>query len=124
MRRKSLMFATIAGLMSPVMASSACATIRQLTGVITVLGVQSTTGNIPEVVDIVMDQPLGATGCPSGTRGFEFDSVSVTDAQTRKNLLATLLGAKLAGVTVTINYDDGSANCSTHGFAVPYGITL
>jgi hypothetical protein len=30
----------------------------------------------------------------------------------------------LSGVTITINYDDGNANCSTHGFAVPYGIVL
>jgi hypothetical protein len=124
MRRNSFMFVAIISLMSPVLASPAYATIRTLTGTITVLGVSSTTGNIPGTVDIVMDQPLAATGCPGGTRGFEFDSGSVTDAQTRTNMLSTLLGAKLAGVTINILYDDGSAHCSTNGFAVPYGINF
>lgn len=124
MRRNSLMIAAIAGLMSPLLASSAYAAIRTLTGTITVLSVPSTVGNIPEVVDVVLDQPLAATGCSGGTRGFEFDSKSVTDAATRKNMLSVLLGARLAGATVTITYDDGSTFCSTNGFAVPYAITL
>ena len=124
MRKNSLMSMAIASLVSSLLATSAYATLRTQQGVITVLAVPSTVGNIPGVVDIVLDQPLAATGCPGGTRGFEFDSNSVTDADTRKGMLAVLVGAKLAGANVTIVYDDGNTFCSTHGFAVPYSIQL
>jgi hypothetical protein len=124
MRKNSLMSMAIASLVSSLLATSAYATLRTQQGLITVLAVPSTVGNIPGVVDIVLDQPLAATGCPGGTRGFEFDSNSVTDADTRKNMLSMLLGAKLTGANVTIVYDDGNTFCSTHGFAVPYSIQL
>jgi hypothetical protein len=124
MRRNPLMIVAIVSLVSPLVAMSADAAIRSQQGVITVLSTPSTVGNIPEVVDIVLDQPLAATGCPGGTRGFEFDSKSVTDAATRRNMLSVLLGAKLAGANITIVYDDGATFCSTNGFAVPYAVTL
>ena len=125
MRRNSLMLVMIMeALMLPLIAVPAHAAIQTLTGTISVLSTPSTTGNIPGVVDIVLNVSLPATGCPGGTRGFEFDSTSVTDAQTRNNMLALLAGAKFAGATVSILYDDGSANCSVHGFAVPYSIQL
>ena len=124
MRRNPMPIIAMLGLVSPLFATPAAAANRTLTGTISVLGVQSTTQNIPEVVDIVLSAPLAATGCPGGTRGFEFDSRSVTDAQTRKNMLAALLGAKLAGASVTIVYDDGSTSCSVDGFAIPVSIQL
>ena len=114
----------LVGSIAATFATTAYGTIRSQTGMIVVLSVPSTTGNIPEVVDIVLDQPLAATACPAGTRGFEFDSNSVTDANTRKNMVSMLLGAKLSTVAVTILYDDAGTHCSTHGFTVPYSIEL
>ena len=125
MRRNSLLLVTIMeALVLPLMAVPAHAAIQTLTGTITVLSTPSTTENIPGVVDIVLSVSLPATGCPGGTRGFEFDSNSVVDAQTRNNMLSLLIGAKLTGVAVSIVYDDGATYCSVHGFAVPYAIQL
>jgi hypothetical protein len=95
-----------------------------LTGTVTTLGVQSTEQAPPEVVDIVLNVRPPVTGCPAGTAGFEFSPASVTDAQTRKNMFAVLLAAKLAGTSVTIVYDNAGAYCSVNGFAVPIAISI
>jgi hypothetical protein len=103
---------------------SANAANAVITGTITTLGVQSTEQAPPEVVDIVLNVRPPATGCPGGTAGFEFSPASVTDAQTRKNMLTLLLAAKMSGSNITIVYDNAGAYCSVNGFAVPIGISI
>jgi hypothetical protein len=103
---------------------SASAAIVTITGTIVGLGVQSTEQAPPEVVDIVLNVTPPTTGCPGGTAGFEFSPASVTDAQTRKNMLAVLLAAKVSGIAVKIVYDNAGAFCSVNGFAVPIAISF
>src|SRR5258708_10065820 len=121
---RKLLFATLMVAATIGLHVSANAANAVLTGTITGLSVQSTEQAPPEVVDIVMSVRPPATGCPAGTAGFEFSPASVTDAQTRKNILAVLIAAKLAGTTITIVYDNAGAYCSVNGFAVPIAISL
>lgn len=62
------------------------------------------------------------TGCSNGG-WFVINPAAVTDANTRKNLVATLLGAKLAGVSVNLVYSSTVCD-STSGYAIPIAIII
>ncbi len=62
------------------------------------------------------------TGCPSNNL-FEVSPTSVTDPESRKNIFATLLSAKLTGNPVAVVYDTG-AFCDTMGFPAIYSLFL
>jgi hypothetical protein len=62
------------------------------------------------------------TGCTNGG-WFVINPTAVPDANTRKNLVATLLGAKLAGVSVNVVYNSTVCD-STSGYAIPIAIII
>jgi hypothetical protein len=58
----------------------------------------------------IANQP--ANSCPGGTFArFLVSPTTVPDTQTRKNMLAILLAAKLAGSQVVVGYDNGGGFC-------------
>jgi len=62
------------------------------------------------------------TGC-SNNSYFEVSPTTVTDAESRRNIFATLLSAKLTGTRVDVVYDTGSF-CDTMGFPAIYSVAL
>lgn len=78
-------------------------------------------GQAPEVVSFQVTN-MPNTGCPNGA-WFFFAPTSVTDAQTRKDMLATLLAAKLTGATVNIVYSSTVCDAGS-GYAVPIAIIM
>jgi|SRR6185437_9890649 len=62
------------------------------------------------------------TGCPAGG-WFLFTPSDISDAQTRKNLLATLYAAKLSGNSVNVVYSNTLCD-AVYGYAVPIAIIM
>jgi hypothetical protein len=60
--------------------------------------------------------------CPSGAY-FIISPDSVTDGQTRKNMVAMLFMAKATGATIEVAYDNAGGFCD-HGFAGVYFLEL
>jgi len=58
--------------------------------------------------------------CPQGSH-FIFSPNSVTDAQTRKNMVAILLHAKATGSQIEVAYDNAGGYCD-QGYAAVYYI--
>ena len=105
-------------------ASAATVTLSGTVTYLSVLGVNASQA-VAEVVIFTLSNPPPMTGCPGGTNFFSFSAKSVTDANTRRNLLSSLLTAKTAGVTVTVSYDDAGAYCDIGpGYAAPYSIAM
>jgi hypothetical protein len=94
---------------------------RTITGTVTGMEVPTPKFGTPaETILFQLSNPPPATGCTLPTNGwFAFSPTTVTDAQTRKNLLATLLTAKATGVNVLVVYDDAGANCDPFGYPAP-----
>ena len=116
----SLLTPAAVGMMS--VTAPALAANSTASGNVINLVVDSTEGGSgPEIVSFQLTN-MPDTGCPNGT-WFIFDPTDVTDAQTRKNLLTTLLAAKLTGASVEVVYS--SSVCSaTFGYAVPIAIIM
>lgn len=53
-------------------------------------------------------------------RYFAISPATVPDAQTRKNMVAANLSAKLTGATVEVAYDSTGATCDQQMLAVYY----
>ncbi len=119
-----------------VFASPGYATPTSITGTVTQVFVDSTENNNPPETVFFKFQPAAGqqaltTGCRQGsttTPGtaefFEFEPASVTDAQTRKNMLTLLFAARTGGMTLEVAYDNAGAFCGTSGFAVPINLGL
>lgn len=76
-------------------------------------------GNPAEtIVFALTNQPTGL--CSSGYNMFVISPASVTDAQSRKNLLAMLLSAKATGSQVQVAYDNTGGYCDQGMPAVYY----
>jgi hypothetical protein len=105
------------------LALPAFAKFQTVSGTVTLVIVNSTTSAPAETIDVKLSNMPAATGC-TGNGYFEFNATSVTDAQTRKDMLAALYTARTTGDTITIVYDDAGAFCSTFGYAVPVAIEL
>ena len=99
------------------------ATYQTISGTITQIVVNSTTSAPAETIDFKLSSMPSATGC-SGNGFFEFNTTSVTDANTRKNMVAALYAARTSGATVSVVYDDSGKFCATFGYAVPVAIEL
>ena len=78
-------------------------------------------GQSPEEVSFQITN-MPNTGCPAPS-WFFFTPTSVTDAQTRKDMLATLLAAKLTGATVNIVYSNTVCDAGS-GYAIPIAIIM
>jgi hypothetical protein len=78
-------------------------------------------GTAPEVISFQVS-PMPNTGCPNGA-WFFFNTTAVTDAQTRKNMLATLMAAKLAGISVNVVYSNTVCDAGS-GYAIPIAIII
>jgi hypothetical protein len=60
-----------------------------------------------------------ATPCvANGLGGFIVSSNTVSSADARKNIMAILLSAKMAGTTVRVGYDSSGAYCDQNHWAV------
>jgi len=78
-------------------------------------------GGAPEVISFQVS-PMPNTGCPTGT-WFFFNPTDITDAQTRKNMLATLMAAKMAGTSVNVVYSNTICDAAS-GYAIPIAIII
>jgi len=89
----------------------------------TVIGLfVSGAGSPAETVDFIMSFGPQTTGCtnPDATNQvFFFNPTDISDAQTRKNMLALLMAARISGTPVTVDWDNAGANCDANGFPVP-----
>jgi len=94
-----------------------------VTGTLASVGVESTVlGLGPEIATFVMTNQPTSTGCPSSIV-FMFTAADVTDSNTRKNMLATLLAARVSGASVTVVYS-GSYCDSQFGYPIPIAIGM
>jgi hypothetical protein len=76
----------------------------------------------PETVEFdLANQPT--IGCPQGSH-FIFSPSSITDAQTRRNMLAILLHAKATGTQVEVAYDNSGGYCDQGYPAVYYIVEM
>jgi len=67
-----------------------------------------------------------ALSCGSGFNAFIISPASVTDAQTRKNMIALLMLAKSTGAQIYIGYDSASApgNSCDQGYPIVYWLEV
>jgi hypothetical protein len=104
---------------------AANATQRQVTGTVTGMEVSSPKFTAAETILFQISNPPPVTGCTFAANGwFAFSPTTVTDAQTRKNLLATLLTARVTEINVLVLYDDAGAYCDPFGYPAPYLVLL
>jgi hypothetical protein len=107
--------------------STANATIAVVTGTIVQLSINSNI-NTPATEIVIFNlttQPAAAaTGCSAPASFFAFSASSVTDAATRRDMLAVLLAAKTAGVSVLVSYDNAGAYCDVTGYPAVYAIQM
>jgi hypothetical protein len=125
--QKAIIFPTLMVLAAFALQSPAKAATQVATGTVTGVNVNSstTTGSTESVIFSMNNVPSAATtGCPSTVAGFAFSSSSVPDANTRRDLLAILLAAKAAGLSISVAYDTGGAFCDSSGFAAPLTISF
>jgi hypothetical protein len=122
-------------LMSLALSTSGYATGVSVTGTVTMVFVDSTVSNNPPETVFFKFQPPAVTalttGCPQGSTTvagtaeiFEFEPASVTDAQTRKNMLTLLFAARTSGIPLQVAFDNAGAFCGTSGFAVPINLGM
>ena len=68
-------------------------------------------------------QTTGCTNAGGGNQVFVFDPTTITDAQTRKDILALIMASRTSGVPLTVDWDDAGAHCAG-GFPVPLNVGL
>jgi hypothetical protein len=79
-------------------------------------------GSAPESVSFTMSFGPQTTGCSNsgGTNQvFVFNPTDITDAQTRKNMLALLMAARISGTPITVDWDTAGADCDAGGYPIP-----
>jgi hypothetical protein len=92
------------------------------TGTVINLVVSSTAaGSGPEEISFQVSN-MPNTGCPSGG-WFLFRPSDISDAQTRKNLVATLFAAKLTGASINVVYSNTICDAG-YGYAIPIAIII
>jgi len=129
MRGRLLVAASIAATAGLLGSPAPAQAFQTLTGTLGSLVVSSTATNGPETISFKLNLPSGvsqpATGCPlSGNGFFMFSPGSIADAQTRKNLLATLFSAQASGSTLAVVYDNTGRFCDPFGYAYPIALNL
>jgi hypothetical protein len=129
MRSRSLVAASIATTVVLLGLPDLAQAFQTLSGTLGSLVVSSTATNGPETISFKLNLPAGvaqpATGCPvSGNGFFLFSPGSVPDAQTRKNLIATLFSAQASGSTLVVIYDNTGKFCDPSGYAYPIALEL
>ena len=123
--RKLLFSAAVIAVSGWIVPASAATTV--VSGTITQLSVLGSNPNYsssPEIVIFQITNQPTITGCPAPGHFFSFSPASVTDANTRRNMLSALFTARAAGLTITLAYDNAGAYCDTGGYAAPYQISL
>lgn len=113
---------TLVSLAALGMSTTALAQYSTATGTVINLVVSSTAGSPqPEEISFQVTN-MPNTGCTNG--GWFFIAPSaVADAQTRKNLLATLFVAKTTGASVNVVYSNTFCD-SGSGYAIPIAIIM
>ena len=93
----------------------------QITGTVrTITQMGTNVGYSAETVAFSLaNQPTTLT-CTSGYVQFIFSPATVTDAQTRKNMLTILISAQARGTSVEVAYDDSNTYCDQGSPAVYY----
>jgi hypothetical protein len=129
MRSRFLVAASIATTIGLMGLPGLAEAFQTLTGTLGSLVVSSTATGGPENISFKLNLPAGvsqpATGCPlSGNGFFMFSPNSIADAQTRKNLLATLFSAQASGSTLNVVYDNTGKFCDPFGYAYPIALNL
>jgi hypothetical protein len=105
--------------------SLACLPVRAVNnavaiGTVDLLQLNSTSaGGSPETVMFTLSEMPTAVWCGPFHR-FAVSPVSVTDGQTRKNMVATLLAAKAAGQRLQVAFDNTGAFCDQGYMGIYY----
>jgi hypothetical protein len=84
-------------------------------------------GSPAESVNFTMSFGPQTTGCtnPNQTNQvFVFNPTDIPDAQTRKDMLALLMAARVSGATVTVDWDNAGAFCDAGGFPIPMAVGM
>jgi hypothetical protein len=127
--RKSIASAIVLALSSLACSAPSHAATTYVTGTISGLYVYSNVINAAETVLFVLSVGPITTGCSNGSGSgnptFSFDPADVSDAQSRKNMLAMLYAARTSGLPISVSYDNAGAHCDTQfGFAIPLVISM
>ena len=84
-------------------------------------------GSPAESVNFTMSFGPQVTGCtnPNQTNQvFVFNPTDISDAQTRKNMLALLMAARTSGTPITVDWDNSGAFCDAGGFPIPMAVGM
>jgi hypothetical protein len=100
------------------------ATNRAITVTLTNVLVQNQLLQLPGTVTFQTSVVPAATGCPMNNGIFAFSATSVTDAESRRGMLAVLLAAQAQGAPIIVVYDDAGRFCDPLGYAVPIAVGL
>ena len=120
-----IMYCTLVLLGTLALSVTANATHQTIAGTVTGIEVDAPSFGAVQTIAFQLSNHPTATGCKGATNGwFSFSPTTVTDAQTRTNLLATLFAARISGINVLIVYDDAGANCDPFGYPAPYLILM
>ena len=94
----------------------------------TVIGLfVSGAGSAAESVNFTMSFGPQTTGCSNSggaNQVFVFNPTDITDAQTRKNMLALLMAARISGTPLTVDWDNAGAYCDAGGYPIPLYIGI
>lgn len=84
-------------------------------------------GSPAESVTFTMSFAAQTTGCTNPyqtNQVFVFNPTDISDAQTRKNMLALLMAARVSGATITVDWDNAGAYCDASGFPIPMDVGM
>jgi hypothetical protein len=100
------------------------ATNRAITVTLTNVLVENELQQVPGTVTFHTSVVPAATGCTLNNGIFAFSATSVTDAESRRSMLAVLIAAQSQGAPIIVVYDDAGRYCDPLGYAVPIAIGL
>ena len=126
---KSIAWAILLALSSFACSAPGRAAQTFVTGTVSGLYVYSNIVNAAETVLFTLSVGPITTGCSNGSGSgdatFSFDPADVSDAQSRKNMLAMLFSARTSGLPISVSYDNAGAHCDTQfGFVIPLNISM
>jgi hypothetical protein len=92
------------------------------TGTIVSLSQPSSSLYAPEsFIFTISNQPTPTVSC-GGYNRFIISPATTADAQTRKNMVALLVAARVSGISVTVGYDSAGGGCD-QGEMIVYAVT-
>jgi hypothetical protein len=109
---------------SGLVAGPVAATNRSITVTLTNVLVENQLQALPGTVTFRVSVVPAATGCTLNSGIFAFSATSVTDAESRRSMLAVLVAAQSQGAPIIVVYDDAGKYCDPLGYAVPIALGL